>query len=89
MAENGARHLCLMTRSGAASDEASSKALEDLEAMECRAQIMQCDVGDAEAVERAVRAAERPIRGVLHAAMSLRVCTKHLPTVMASIGRGT
>lgn len=72
MAENGARHLCLMTRSGAAIDEASKKALEDLEAMGCRAQIMQCDVGDSDAVEIAIQAAERPIRGVLHAAMSLR-----------------
>jgi len=80
MAENGARHLCLMTRSGAAIDEASKKALEDLEAMECRAQIMKCDVGDAEAVEREIQAAERPICGVIHAAMSLKVCTKHLLT---------
>lgn len=75
MAENGARHLCLMTRSGAAIDEASKTALKDLEAMDCRAQIMQCDVGDADAVGRAIQAAERPIRGVIHAAMSLKVCT--------------
>jgi len=77
MAENGARHLCLMTRSGVASDEASKKALEDLESMECRAQIMQCDVADAEAVEGAIQTAEKPIRGVIHAAMSLKVCIKH------------
>ena len=69
-----------MTRSGAASYEASKKALEDLKAMGCRAQIMQCDVGDAEAVESAIQAAERPILGVIHAAMSLRVCTTHLIT---------
>jgi len=35
MAENGARHLCLMTRSGATTVEAQ-KALLDLEAMDCR-----------------------------------------------------
>lgn len=72
MAENGARHLCLMTRSGATTAEAK-KALRDLEAMDCRVQLMQCDVGDSEAVDRAIQAAEAPIRGVIHAAMSLKV----------------
>lgn len=72
MAENGARHLCLMTRSGATTAEAK-KALDDLDAMDCKVQLMQCDVGDLAAVERAIRSSQKPIRGVIHAAMSLRV----------------
>lgn len=72
MAENGARHLCIMSRSGSGTSEAK-KALEDMEAMGCMVQVMQCDVGDPQAVKLAIESVEIPIRGVIHAAMSLKV----------------
>ena len=72
MAENGARHLCIMSRSGPGTSDAK-KALEDIEAMGCLVQVMQCDVGDSQAVKLAIESAEIPIRGIIHAAMSLKV----------------
>ena len=72
MAENGARHLCIMSRSGPGTSEAK-KALEDVEAMGCMVQVMRCDVGDSYAVKLAIESAEVPIKGVIHAAMSLKV----------------
>ena len=72
MAENGARHLCLMSRSGASTEQAR-KALEELDAMECEVQLMICDVSDAKAVGQAISSVQVPLCGVIHAAMSLKV----------------
>ena len=72
MAENGAHYLCIMSRSGPGTSEAK-KALKNVEAMGCIVQVMLCDVGDPEAVKLAIESAEIPIRGVIHAAMTLKV----------------
>jgi len=72
MAEKGAKHLTFMTRSGARTEEAR-KALEDIESLGCGAHLLQCDVGDLGAVEAAMASMTRPLHGIIHAAMALKV----------------
>ena len=72
MAERGAKHLTFMARSGAQTAEAKS-ALADIASLGCETHVLRCDVGDLEAVEAAMATITRPLRGVMHAAMVLKV----------------
>ncbi|MFC7692941.1 SDR family NAD(P)-dependent oxidoreductase [Paeniroseomonas aquatica] len=70
LAGQGARHLALLSRGGAATPGAEA-ALRDLAARGATATIHACDATDAEALGRAlqaIRAAAPPLRGVVHAA---------------------
>ncbi|WP_171163570.1 SDR family NAD(P)-dependent oxidoreductase [Streptomyces sp. I05A-00742] len=70
LAERGARHLVLLGRRGAATPGADTL-LDDLAARGARAEVHAVDICDREAVTgivRGLRAAGRPLRGVVHAA---------------------
>jgi NADPH:quinone reductase-like Zn-dependent oxidoreductase/SAM-dependent methyltransferase/acyl carrier protein len=73
LVEAGARHLCLMGRSGAASDEARC-AIETLRHAGAEVRVVQVDVSREEEVRAALGEISQsmpPIHGVLHAAMVL------------------
>ncbi|MBV9824293.1 MAG: SDR family NAD(P)-dependent oxidoreductase [Alphaproteobacteria bacterium] len=70
LAEQGAGSIALLSRRGMATSGAAEK-LGELTALGADARVYACDVTEAEAVAatlRAVRAAQPPIRGVVHAA---------------------
>ena len=70
LADQGARHLALISRRGPATPGAEA-ALRDLAARGATATLHACDATDAEALGRTlqtIRAAAPPIRGVVHAA---------------------
>ncbi|MFF7731145.1 SDR family NAD(P)-dependent oxidoreductase [Streptomyces sp. NPDC008001] len=73
LADRGARHLALVGRRGAGTPEGPAL-LEDLRARGVSVTVHAADVADAaamEAVLEAMDAAGHPLRGVLHAAMTL------------------
>src|SRR5690606_19398543 len=72
LAEHGARHLALVSRSGPASDEAAQQALAALQARGVAVHAAACDVTDAQAMAHLLQqlAADMPpVKGVVHAAM--------------------
>ena len=74
MVDRGARHLVLVGRSGAGSEEAI-RAVEDLRAAGAEVRVARADVTDSSAVDGVVaeiRAEMPPLRGVIHAAMVLK-----------------
>ena len=73
LVERGARHLVLVSRSGAASDEAR-QALHELAAAGAQVIAAQADVSDEAALAGVFADIERnmpPLRGIIHAAMVL------------------
>ncbi len=64
----GARNLVLLSRSGLGSDVARKKGVAALEKRGVRVRVLQCNVGDAGELRRVLKAEQRPIRGVVHAA---------------------
>ena len=77
MVEKGARHVILVSRSGLAK-ETVTNLIEKLSALGANIVVRRCDVGEKEDVEKLVAEVSRempPIRGVIHAAMVLRVST--------------
>jgi acyl transferase domain-containing protein/NADPH:quinone reductase-like Zn-dependent oxidoreductase len=74
MMESGARRFTFLSRSGADSPSAA-KLVEDMEKAGAVVQVVRGDATNKEDVVRAVQQvpAEHPIRGVVHAAMVLRV----------------
>ena len=71
LADKGARHLVLLTRSGLAS-QAAQQAVQDLQARGVTVHAPACDVTDREALAAVlakVAADMPPLRGVVHAAM--------------------
>ena len=73
MVERGARYMALVSRSGAASDEAKA-GIAAMQAMGATVRAFAADVGDAQQVANVldkVRASMPPLRGVLHSAMVL------------------
>lgn len=67
--------MVLVSRSGASTEEAQ-KTVRDLEAKGVNVQVCRCDVGDADAMQRAltpVLLRMPPVRGVVYGAMTLRV----------------
>lgn len=74
MAREGARHLVIMSRSGYA-DDLSQATIMHLSALKCRVDLVQGDVMVLADVERAVKAAGKPLAGVIMGAMVLKVCS--------------
>src|SRR5699024_542752 len=76
MTDNGARRFAFLSRSGTDQEQASIL-VNDLEASGIACQVIRGDAAVKSDVERAVQSipAEFPIRGVVQAAMVLRVCT--------------
>ena len=72
LAERGARHLTLVSRSGSAAESADALVAE-LADRGCEASLHACDVGDRDACAELVAtvSASRPIRAVVHAAAVL------------------
>jgi phthiocerol/phenolphthiocerol synthesis type-I polyketide synthase C len=73
LVERGARHLVLLGRRGAATDEAKA-AVADLSARGVQIYAEPCDIADRRAVERLfehIAATMPPVAGILHAAMVL------------------
>lgn len=78
MISRGARDLVFLSRSGADKPEAASliAELEEMKLVEypnLTWQIIRGDVSDASAVDAAIESACHPIKGVVQAAMVLRV----------------
>lgn len=75
MTDNGARRFAFLSRSGTDQEQASIL-VNDLEASGIACQVIRGDAAMKSDVERAVQSipAEFPIRGVVQAAMVLRVC---------------
>ena len=74
MVERGAKHLAFMSRSGADNSEAA-EVIRAVEQAGASAKTYRADVSNEAEVRDVVNAlmTERPIRGVVHAAMVLRV----------------
>ena len=75
MMERGAKHFAFISRSGADKPEAARIVAGIEKFKETSAKVYRADASDEEAVRRIVLSLqeERPIRGVVHAAMVLRV----------------
>ncbi|KAI6092718.1 PKS01 highly reducing polyketide synthase [Hypoxylon rubiginosum] len=74
LVDNGARKLCFLSRSGAASTEAQ-KLLSDLESRQVQAKAIACDVSDAASLNKAIAQCTAElgrVRGVIQCAMVLR-----------------
>ena len=71
LADHGARHLALLSRRGAADDEAAA-AIEEMQKQGVRVRAVACDVTDLAALRATfdqVRQTMPPLRGIVHAAM--------------------
>lgn len=72
MIERGARHLIFLSRSGGASAVASDH-ISKLQAEGVGIYVVQGDVSRLEDVQRTLAGLQKPLGGVIHAAMSLSV----------------
>lgn len=75
LAQQGAKSITLLSRSGHASSNAKSL-IEEYSSTDVSISILQCDVGDTDEVRRVVQVCSQsmpPIRGVIHGAMVLHV----------------
>lgn len=79
MAAHGAKYIIAMTRSGI-SDERSQAIVRDCNALGCEIQEAKADVTNAEDVERAFKAAKKPVGGIIQGAVILRVSSLLLDT---------
>ena len=68
----GARHLTVMGRSGF-EDQASQRAIRNIEAEGCKIHVVKGDVTVKEDVKRAINSAAVPIGGIVQGAMVVRV----------------
>ncbi|ROT40784.1 hypothetical protein SODALDRAFT_396446 [Sodiomyces alkalinus F11] len=72
MADRGARHIVVLSRSGVGTPEAQTL-VDDLAARGVTVQAIRCDVAVREQLDAALRqVAGRPVKGIIHAAMSLQ-----------------
>jgi aryl carrier-like protein len=71
MTENGARHLIYLSRSASANSEQHKDFISELESMGCRVDLVQGSVAIAEDVEKAVKAANGRLKGILNMSMVL------------------
>ncbi|KAK5988830.1 Highly reducing polyketide synthase pspA [Cladobotryum mycophilum] len=71
MAESGATELVFLSRS-AGDRERHAKFIQELRTLGCDAVLVAGDVAQLEDVERAVKSATKPVRGVMQATMVLR-----------------
>ena len=72
MVESGARNLIFLSRSAGKGD-ADQSFFAELESMGCSVSAVIGRVEDIEAVKTAIQLASRPIKGIIHLAMVLRV----------------
>jgi NAD(P)-dependent dehydrogenase (short-subunit alcohol dehydrogenase family) len=72
MVENGARTLVFLSRTAGVGDN-NSKFVYDLELQGCQSLLIQGDVANLADVKRAVTACGKPINGVIHMAMLMKV----------------
>lgn len=79
--ELGARHFTFVSRSGADKPEAA-RVIRAIEEQGASAQVLRADASNEEAMKKALveANAERPVRGIVHAAMVLKVSGKKLIT---------
>lgn len=85
MVQRGARSIVLLSRSAKINDELSTL-IEQSKAEGAAVHVMACDVGDEASVEQLVSKIGKslpPIRGVIHAAMVLRVSIPPSPARLA------
>ena len=91
LAERGARHLILVSRSGAP-DTAAAETIEAMQAQGAEICYRACDVSDhgqVEALFEAIREQPRPLRGIVHAAaviddaLAENLTMEHLQRVLA------
>jgi phthiocerol/phenolphthiocerol synthesis type-I polyketide synthase C len=95
LADQGAKRLALVGRSGRASDEAQA-AIEELRARGIEVRTCACDVADADALGKLLAKLRRahPIKGIAHAAMVLddaliaNLDAKRMATVLRPKARG-
>ncbi|KAI2609240.1 hypothetical protein GGR54DRAFT_643554 [Hypoxylon sp. NC1633] len=73
MMERGARHFAFISRSGSDKPEAA-RLIKDINASGASTKVFRADASDAESISQIVASlhSERPIRGVVHAAMVLK-----------------
>ncbi|KAF7513296.1 hypothetical protein GJ744_009717 [Endocarpon pusillum] len=71
MVERGARYLIYLSRS-AGLDPGDGQFVEEINSMGCRVQLVRGTVTSLEDVTRAIRGAEKPVRGILQMSMVLR-----------------
>ena len=72
MARLGAKHLVVMSRSGA-DDETSQGILHNIYNQDCQVDLIKGDVSSLDDVRRAFKGASVPISGIIQGAMVLRV----------------
>jgi hypothetical protein len=77
MVENGARHLTFLSRSAAS--EVHEPFFQELKGMSCSATAVAGEVQSERDVKMAILASKKPIKGVLHLAMVLRVSFQDMP----------
>ncbi|KAJ6023925.1 Acyl transferase/acyl hydrolase/lysophospholipase [Penicillium herquei] len=71
LAQNGAKHLAVLTRSGHA-DKQSQRTVRDLHALGCQVDLLRGDVSNLSHVRSAFAATRVPIGGIVQGAMVLR-----------------
>lgn len=77
MADHGAKHLILVNRSGLSAGSGRST-VEELHAKGVRVTVQACDISDEVSVSKMLSDVHQnspPLRGVIHGAMVLKVCT--------------
>jgi hypothetical protein len=72
MVENGARNLIFLSRTAGAGEN-DAKFVYDLELQDCHPLLIQGDVANLADVKRAVAASGKPVKGVIHMAMLMKV----------------
>ena len=73
MARQGARHLLVMSRSGDRHEPRTAAVLRDLQALGTNVDLAQGDVSNIDDVRRVFKQSSKPITGIIHGAMVLRV----------------
>jgi NAD(P)-dependent dehydrogenase (short-subunit alcohol dehydrogenase family) len=80
MIHRGARHIVLLSRSGMITDDLK-QLMEDAKSHGASVYVMACDVADVKSVQALVEESMKtlpPVRGVIHAAMVLKVSLGNL-----------
>lgn len=77
MVEHGAKNLVFLSRTAGAGDN-DAKFIYDLELQGCQTLLIQGDVANLADVKRAVTASDKPMKGVIHMAMLMKV-SHYLP----------
>jgi NAD(P)-dependent dehydrogenase (short-subunit alcohol dehydrogenase family) len=83
MVRQGARHIVLLSRGGVVTDELEHL-IDESSYEDATIYVKACDVANEASVEKLVAECHSdmpPIRGVIHAAMVLRVCTTFYSTI--------